>query len=48
MIVSGTPNEQFWAPVIAKSFRDETKGIYLDEVEGEIIERNDGYMPGED
>lgn len=46
MIVSGTPNEQFWAPVIGKSFRDETKGIYLDDNEGEIIERNDGYMPG--
>jgi hypothetical protein len=48
MIVSGTPDELFWAPVISKSFRDQTPGIYLEEMDGKIIEHNVGFMPGDE
>jgi hypothetical protein len=48
MIVSGTPDELFWAPVISKSFRDQWPGIYLEEIDGDIVEANEGFMPGED
>jgi hypothetical protein len=45
MIVSGTPDENFWAPVVSKSFREQSNGIYLEEIDGEIKESNVGWMP---
>ena len=47
MIVSGTPDELFWAPVISKCFREQWSGIYLREIDGEIVEDTKGSMPGD-
>lgn len=40
MIVSGTPDEMFWANVVSKSFREQWVGDYLQEVDGEIVVGN--------